>query len=449
VARALAAMSPGAVNVGRLDLASGVNFTLEVGKKSGLPWLSSNIRLPGNEAPFPTFKKLKWGELDVVVVAVTPKHPRLDPGLGIEVLDPVAAITEALAEAGAADVVIALSDLGYQEEHILARALPQLHLIVGGGSGNRMIREPLKLGSTLLLRVADRGRHLGVFKAIPTDGKFQRPFGWERTLAASSEALEAFGSQLAQARGDAPNENDPVLKTITELQNRAEKTITRIPGTRYTNKVIFLDRKIADDPATARAVAEFKEWQKKLGARINAEAAKQRSQAAAPPSPKKTTPAKPAVKASAPAAPKPVARNRPARAQPPKTPPKKQSWNVGTLKCRACHQNQYKQWIATDHSRSAAVLPPDKISDAGCRSCHIIRLEVERGFLSEGFVGCESCHGEGSGHGETKAEGITTKPPKSKITLKVPQERCEQCHRGEHKETFVFEQDYQKVRCDR
>lgn len=473
----MAAMKPGAVNVGRNDLASGVAFVKELGKSSGLPWLSSNIRLPDGSAPFPTFKRLKWGELTVVVVAATPANPELDREAGVTVLEPIAALRAALAEAGDADIVIALSDLGYSEEHTLARAVTQLDIIIGGGNGNKLIKDPLRLGKTLLLRVADRGRQLGVFNL-----DVSKPFAWGRPTtstgtATSSDALELFGQQLAQARSATPAKDDPVLKTIQALSKKAAKKTTPSGGVRYSNTIVFLNAAIASDPTVAKEIAAFKQQARAATPRPKASTATtggRKAVAAAPavskkivvaPSPPKAvaSAAKAGARRTANALPtNPAPAKKPAPTSTPKMAPKtapktaeKTSWYLGTMGCRSCHQPQYAKWLVTGHSRSGSLLPIDKMADPKCRSCHTAKLKLERGSSSEGFVGCESCHGQGSGHPEkmtkkgTKKGKKTATTGKPMIVRKVADGTCLACHRGEHNEIFVLEQDYQKVRCDR
>jgi 5'-nucleotidase / UDP-sugar diphosphatase len=106
--------------------------------ESYFPWLGTNVRDSGDR-PFggavataiKTVGDVKIGFLGIV----TPESAVLSSGgPGIRFIDPVAAATAAVAELrqAGANVVIALTHLGFEEDRALSRAVPGIDVIVGG-----------------------------------------------------------------------------------------------------------------------------------------------------------------------------------------------------------------------------------------------------------------------------------------------------------------------------
>ena len=83
---------------------------------------------------------------------------------------------------------------------------------------------------------------------------------------------------------------------------------------------------------------------------------------------------------------------------------------VGSDKCVSCHLAEAAQWKASSHSHALDTLtnkakrPGLRNLDAECAVCHTVGLGYKTGFEDEkktphlAHVGCESCHGPGSGH---------------------------------------------------
>jgi len=127
---------------------------------------------------------------------------------------------------------------------------------------------------------------------------------------------------------------------------------------------------------------------------------------------------------------------------------------VGVAKCRRCHTSskiggQYKVWLESKHAHAFIALASDSakaiaarknVADpqkaAECLQCHVTGYgEPAEHFAtaradSEG-VGCESCHGAGSGYW-TKVKMQEIRSGKSKpetYGLSMPtKETCAKCH---------------------
>ncbi len=105
---------------------------------------------------------------------------------------------------------------------------------------------------------------------------------------------------------------------------------------------------------------------------------------------------------------------------------------VGSQKCASCHEEIYKRFIKySPKSRSyrsirrmeRGLTPQEK---QHCYDCHTTGHGRPGGFVSLAKtpylkdIGCESCHGPGSGH--VKSED------KKQIRRRVPESICRKCH---------------------
>ena len=90
--------------------------------------------------------------------------------------------------------------------------------------------------------------------------------------------------------------------------------------------------------------------------------------------------------------------------------PKEDLSYAGSEECKSCHTAVYKQWQETPHSRAMDALekvakrPGLRHLDAECVVCHTVGFGFKTGYENADktpalkHVGCESCHGPGSGH---------------------------------------------------
>lgn len=128
---------------------------------------------------------------------------------------------------------------------------------------------------------------------------------------------------------------------------------------------------------------------------------------------------------------------------------------IGAAKCKACHNSatkgaQYKKWAAGPHANAFKSLKGDEAKDPKCLKCHTTEGHTDRNLhatltQTEG-VGCESCHGAGSGY---KPTSIMKNREKSIAKgLILPDEKvCKQCHNDEspHFKGFDFEESFKKI----
>lgn len=83
---------------------------------------------------------------------------------------------------------------------------------------------------------------------------------------------------------------------------------------------------------------------------------------------------------------------------------------VGSDRCMGCHAGEHAKWAASHHSHALDTLetkakrPGLRHLDGECVACHTVGFGYKTGFENASktpalkHVGCESCHGPGSGH---------------------------------------------------
>lgn len=122
--------------------------------------------------------------------------------------------------------------------------------------------------------------------------------------------------------------------------------------------------------------------------------------------------------------------------------PPSQAVYVGSLKCKPCHEPEYKNFV-THAKKSKSYRSIERLEKGltkqdleKCYSCHTTGYGKPGGFVSIEETphlknaGCEVCHGPGSLHVEDeKKESITRLP-----TLEI----CYTCHTSERLRAFRF-----------
>jgi 2',3'-cyclic-nucleotide 2'-phosphodiesterase (5'-nucleotidase family) len=163
-----------ALCVGKRDLAGSTMFLLEETKKRGLRPLSSNLRYKG-KAVFVPYGIFEVNGTKVGVLAVT--SPQLSQQIkadGVEVLDPSARLKSLVPELkNRVDVIILLSNLSEFEDRKLPSTVDGIDIIIESGRGKQRY-QPLKVGSTYLLRGNIKGRSVGkVTVKLDSEGGIQ------------------------------------------------------------------------------------------------------------------------------------------------------------------------------------------------------------------------------------------------------------------------------------
>jgi len=115
---------------------------------------------------------------------------------------------------------------------------------------------------------------------------------------------------------------------------------------------------------------------------------------------------------------------------------------VGSNACAECHEDEYRFWKQTQHSRATGTLiKKHRQFDPDCIRCHAVAVEYESGFVSMdktpelAGVGCEACHGPGSAHADNPT-----------VPYPVPRKNCDTCHDEENDPTFELPKYLPKIK---
>lgn len=168
----LASVGYDAMCVGNHEFDHGVPHLAELIEESGAPAVLANVRVPA------TGERVDWakpyrivelgeGELRVALVGLlTPDTPSIThaDARKLDFTDPGEELTRAMAELEApskgVDLVIPVTHLGVDSDRELARAHPELPLIVGGHS-HTTLRKGVREGETLIVQTGCKATVLG------------------------------------------------------------------------------------------------------------------------------------------------------------------------------------------------------------------------------------------------------------------------------------------------
>ena len=118
---------------------------------------------------------------------------------------------------------------------------------------------------------------------------------------------------------------------------------------------------------------------------------------------------------------------------------------VGSASCAECHAKEHALWSGSAHAQAFTTLEhKNEAKNADCLRCHTTGFKQATGFPAGGStlagVGCESCHGPGKRHVETKGKesgtivALTDKCDTCAIAV-----ICGSCHDDANDKGFEFE----------
>jgi 5'-nucleotidase/UDP-sugar diphosphatase len=196
--------------VGNHEFDHGQPALRERAAQARFPFLAANI---AGDGPWKPFEIRRVGTLRVALFGLTTEetpvatHPRNVQGLAFS--DAVAAARRMVAELRPqADLVVALTHLGFEEDEKLAAAVPGIDVIVGGHTHTK-VEQPALVGATLVLQAFERGVFLGRLDLDVADGKVTaHRYLLIPVTAASGEdpAVAALVAEYQHQLGDKMNE---------------------------------------------------------------------------------------------------------------------------------------------------------------------------------------------------------------------------------------------------
>jgi hypothetical protein len=210
-----------ALNLGRADLLLPPALLRTLAARAPYPLLSANVVDAAGKAPFAGRIVKEAGGLRAGIFGLSGNQPfglAALPGRDLAVQDPFAAARAAVADLRRrADLVIALSQLGGEEDARLAREVPGIDIILGGFT-RLSTQTPRFEGGTMILQSGSKGMHLGRLALRIVPG---RRGGW--TAGADARGGEARVYEWRLVPLDAAVPDHPVLAALLDRHREQQR----------------------------------------------------------------------------------------------------------------------------------------------------------------------------------------------------------------------------------
>lgn len=260
-----------AANVADQDLAIGLEF-IEKLEAEGFPYVSANLRDPeGNPTSIPAYRIVDVGGLKVGIFGLLTEKMRYKtsqrPEPGFTVIEPFAAAKETVDKLKQenVDIIVALANLGFETNKLLAAEVEGINFIISGHDA-RLLKVPERVGETLIFQALNRGMYLGVANIVMVPGDTHFVDAGERE--AIRNEIVALNAQRRVYSGSIAN--------VQEVKDRLGEISARLPAldakakqllkpvSRVENNMIQLDAQIADNETVGKKVAEYKAREKEI-----------------------------------------------------------------------------------------------------------------------------------------------------------------------------------------
>lgn len=215
-----------AATLGNHEFDNNIGDTTKFIKKWHTPIVDTNIKPAKNEALYPYIKPfvvLKKGGHKIGIIGVTTPHINILHGEKIAVLPIKKSVTESIAElkAQGVNIIIVVSHIGLMADIKLAKALPDIDIIVGGHTHSLLINDKQnKLRRAAYPLAVNNGKTLIVSSGMGGQyvGKLQAEFN------ADGHIIGYNGDSLPMS---AAVENDEkALQIVTEAQQNVEAILS-------------------------------------------------------------------------------------------------------------------------------------------------------------------------------------------------------------------------------
>jgi 2',3'-cyclic-nucleotide 2'-phosphodiesterase (5'-nucleotidase family) len=231
IAQAYKRMGIVAVNVGDRDLSQGVDF-LKQEAAQGLPLISANLVDAAQRKPiFPpsVIREVSGVRIAFVGLLRSPLPPASEKSLeGKAVVEePMEAVQKVMSGLkGKADLIILLSDLGWDQDIGIAKAVAGIQFILGGHEG-RATTGPFQQGETFIVQSYQKGMYAGLL-ALPLE-KTGSLFQDEGRITRIQEALNELDRRRRDLQG-AKERNPhldirPAIKGIKQQKDKLQKEL--------------------------------------------------------------------------------------------------------------------------------------------------------------------------------------------------------------------------------
>lgn len=410
-----------AVNIGEKDLIMGFKFLKEVMGKAKFPFISANLIEKRSQKTFlkPYLIKeisgLKIGIIGILDDQFNITLKEIDPELYI--LEPKSVLNSLIKGIREyCDLIIILSQLGESKIRRLAKEIPGIDLILGGG-GESMRAIIDIVNGVPIYRLEPRGGYLG--RIDFSISEFKKPIRFTSSLEREEleKRLERLNNRYAQIKSEiikSGKKEEIKLKELRFIETKkieVERELLSIKDKNFYKHIsIPIQISTIDDSKIIKAVENYRIESAKL------------YRPKVPSIPVKDLPEKELI------------------ARIPKNSP-----YIGAISCKRCHEVNYKNWLKTKHAKATqTIIPSPKYAQEECLICHSTGYGKmgeystvdEVPFYLQG-VQCEACHGEGRGH-----------PEKGSIERKVTLGTCRNCHTKDQSPLFNYPAYLEKIGCN-
>lgn len=266
IAQAYKKMKIVAVNVGDRDLSQGLDF-LKQEAAQGLPLISANLVDTVQRRPiFPpsVIREVSGVRIAFVGLLQSPPPSSIEKSLeGKAVVEePMEAVQKVMAGLkGKADLIIILSDLGWDQDVRIAKEVAGIQFILGGHEG-RATTGPFQQGQTFIVQSYQKGMYAGEL-ALPLGktGSLFQDEGRINRIQEELDQLDRRSRDLQSAKERNPHlDIKPAIEGIKQQKDKLRKELkeaqkTAAQGTRFRWTLEPISSSLAED-AEVRSLIE-------------------------------------------------------------------------------------------------------------------------------------------------------------------------------------------------
>jgi 2',3'-cyclic-nucleotide 2'-phosphodiesterase (5'-nucleotidase family) len=248
VARAYKKMGVSAINVGDLDLFQRFDFLMTKDAVQGVPLISANVRRASDKTLlFSPYRIQKLSGIRIGVFGLMrqdlPQNVPRDVREKIFIEDPIQAARDTVRELrGKADIILLLSDLGFNQDRELAGLAPGIHFILGGHD-KRATSDPHQEGKTFVTQSWVSGMYVGSLRlTLERSGMPFKDKGTPVRLREQIRNLDVSLSSLRmnQSQNPTPRNIEETIKTLSQQKRSLEKDLNNHPGNYYSKGNLLL-----------------------------------------------------------------------------------------------------------------------------------------------------------------------------------------------------------------
>jgi len=176
--RAMDAMNYSAVNIGDQEFSNGIEFIESNMNLSSIPLVTSNLESSdASRMDIPQQRILTVSGLNILVMGVIDSesyefYNRIYADFNLVVTDPIQAVRRIFTQAKSnsrIDLVIILSNLGYDQDRQIALDLDFIDVIVGGHS-QHLFEHPVVVNNAIITQCGKNGQYIGQLELLFEEG---------------------------------------------------------------------------------------------------------------------------------------------------------------------------------------------------------------------------------------------------------------------------------------